>query len=44
MSIRDTGTGDVLEKMVLPSLERGGYTCVTRTSVGKRPAGGKNYS
>ena len=39
---RDTGTGDVLEKMVLPSLERGGYTCVTRTSVGKRPAGGKH--
>jgi hypothetical protein len=42
MSLRDTGTGDVLEQMVLPSLERGGYTCVKRTSVGKRPAGGKH--
>lgn len=42
MSKRDTGTGDVLEKMVLPSLERGGYECIKRTSVGKRPAGGKH--
>jgi hypothetical protein len=42
MSVRDTGTGDVLEKMVLPALERGGYTCVKRTSIGKRPAGGKH--
>jgi hypothetical protein len=41
-SLRDTGTGDVLEKMVLPSLERGGYTCSKRTSIGKRPAGGKH--
>ena len=42
MSLRDTGTGDVLEQMVLPSLERGGYACAKRTSVGKRPAGGKH--
>ena len=42
MSKRDTGTGDVLEKMVLPSLERGGYECIKRTDVGKRPAGGKH--
>jgi hypothetical protein len=42
MSKRDTGTGDVLEMMVLPSLERGGYECVKRTSIGKRPAGGKH--
>jgi len=42
MSLRDTGTGDVLERMVLPSLERGGYDCIKRTSVGKRPAGGKH--
>ena len=42
MSVRDTGTDSVLEKMVLPSLERGGYGSVKRTSVGKRPAGGKH--
>lgn len=41
MSKRDTGTGDVLEQMVLPSLERGGYECTKRTGVGRRPAGGK---
>ena len=42
MSLRDTGTGDVLEQMVLLSLERGGYTCAKRTSDGKRPGGGKH--
>ena len=42
MSKRDTGTGDVLEQMVLPSLERGGYECTKRTGVGRRPAGGKH--
>jgi hypothetical protein len=42
ISKRDTGTGDVLELMVLPSLERGGYSCLKRTLVGNRPAGGKH--
>lgn len=42
MALRDTGTGDVLEQMVLPSLERGGYTCTKRFNIGKRPAGGKH--
>lgn len=42
MSKRDTGMGDVLEQMVLPSLERGGYECTKRTGVERRPAGGKH--
>ena len=42
MSKRDTGTGDDLEQMVLPSLERGGHECTRRTGVGRRPVGGKH--
>ena len=40
MSLRNTRTGGVLERSVLPALENGGYTYVTGTNVGKRPPGG----
>jgi PD-(D/E)XK nuclease superfamily domain len=33
---RDTGTGSVLEKMILPSLEAGGYDYEVRVNVGRR--------
>ena len=33
---RDTRTGDVLERMVLPALELGGYQCKRRVHIGKR--------
>ena len=36
MARGDTGTGDVLEQMVLPSLERGGYTYNTQVEIGRR--------
>jgi hypothetical protein len=37
---RDTRTGGVLEAMVLPALQRGGYKYQTQVKVGKRPGGG----
>ncbi len=40
MSPRDTRTGGVLEAMVLPALERGGYGFQTQIKIGKRPGGG----
>jgi hypothetical protein len=36
MAPRDTRTGDVLERMVLPALELGGYSCQRRVTIGKR--------
>lgn len=36
MARRDTGTGEVLEKMVLPALQRGGYECRRRVEIGRR--------
>ena len=39
MSYRDTGSGSVLEQMVMPALERGGYSCATQARVGERPNG-----
>jgi hypothetical protein len=36
MAPRDTRTGDVLERMVLPALELGGYSCKRRITIGKR--------
>ena len=33
---RDTRTGDVLEKMVLPALEKGGYVQHTGVDIGRR--------
>jgi len=40
MTPRNTNTGGVLEAMVLPALERGGYTCVKQVKVGNRCGGG----
>jgi len=40
MTPRDTRTGSVLEAMVLPALERGGYAFQTQVKVGQRPGGG----
>jgi PD-(D/E)XK nuclease superfamily domain len=39
MAHRDTGTGGVLEAMVLPALERGGYAYKTQVVIGRRPGG-----
>lgn len=36
MKSRDTGTGSVLEKMILPALEAGGYDYDVRVKVGRR--------
>jgi hypothetical protein len=36
MSPRNTRTGGVLEAMVLPALEQGGYTYKTQVNIGKR--------
>jgi hypothetical protein len=40
MTPRNTNTGAVLEAMVVPALERGGYTCQTQATVGTRCGGG----
>lgn len=40
---RDTRTGGVLERMVIPSLQEGGYTVYSRVSVGKRLGGGEHF-
>lgn len=39
MSPRDTRTGSVLEAMVLPALERGGYSFQSQVKIGQRPGG-----
>jgi len=39
MSPRDTRTGLVLEKMILPALEMGGYSTKKQVDVGLRPNG-----
>jgi hypothetical protein len=41
MTPRNTNTGAVLEAMILPALERGGYVCTTQVQVGERCGGGK---
>jgi hypothetical protein len=43
MSPRDTRTGGVLERMVLPALERGGYTYKTQVNLGQRLGGGRHF-
>ena len=42
MPPRDTRTGGVLESMVLPALERGGYRHQTQVHIGNRLGGGKH--
>jgi hypothetical protein len=39
---RDTGTGAVMEAMVLPALERGGYEYFRQVDIGERLGGGKH--
>jgi PD-(D/E)XK nuclease superfamily protein len=39
---RDTGTGAVLEAMVLPALQRGGYVTQTQVLIGQRWGGGRH--
>jgi PD-(D/E)XK nuclease superfamily protein len=39
---RDTGTGAVLEQMVLPALERGGYEYYRQVVIGDRLGGGRH--
>lgn len=39
---RDTGTGRVLEQMVLPSLTHGGYHFQTQVHIGSRLGGGRH--
>jgi PD-(D/E)XK nuclease superfamily domain len=43
MSPRDTRTGKVLEAMILPALERGGYRYQTQQKVSERPGGHRHY-
>jgi hypothetical protein len=42
MSPRDTGTGHVLEAMILPALKHGRYSARTQVCVGKRCGGGRH--
>lgn len=42
MSPRDTRTGGVLEQMVLPALDRGGYQHESSVRIGARPGGGRH--
>ena len=42
VSRRDTTTGAVMEQMVLPALERGGYEYFRQVSIGERLGGGKH--
>lgn len=39
---RDTRTGSVLEQMILPALDHGGYIYQTQVHIGKRLGGGKH--
>ncbi len=39
---RDTRTGGVMEAMVLPALERGGYEYFKQVDIGERLGGGKH--
>jgi len=39
---RDTGTGAVLEQMILPALEKGGYSYQTQVNIGTRIGGGRH--
>jgi hypothetical protein len=43
MARRDTGTGAVLEQMVLPALAKGGYSFKSQIKIGKRFGGGSHF-
>lgn len=40
---RNTRTGDVLERMVLPALDQGGYSHVTQRNIGRRLGCGPHF-
>lgn len=42
MPKRDTGTGAVLEQMVLPALKKGGYACDMQVVIGRRLGGARH--
>ena len=42
MTPRNTTTGAVLERMILPALMRGGYECQTQVRIGTRIGGGRH--
>ncbi len=42
VSRRDTKTGAVMEQMVLPAIERGGYEYFRQVEIGERLGGGKH--
>lgn len=44
MAPRDTGTGHVLESMVLPALQKGGYAYKSQVHIGERIGGGKHMA
>jgi len=44
MARRDTRTGAVLEQMVLPALERGGYSYQTGVNIGRRLGLGRHIA
>ena len=43
MSPRNTRTGGVLERMILPALEQGGYAYRTQVNLGQRLGGGRHF-
>lgn len=40
---RDTGTGGVLEQMVLPALDKGNYRYQSQVHIGQRFGGGRHF-
>ena len=42
MTLRNTTTGAVLEAMIIPALQRGGYVSESQILIGCRPGGGKH--
>lgn len=40
---RDTGTGKILELMIIPALASGGYKCHVQHHVGQRFGGGRHF-
>ncbi len=44
LSRRDTRTGAVMEQMLLPALERGGYEYFRQVEIGERLGGGKHIA
>ncbi len=43
MAKRNTSTGGVLEAMVLPALDKGGYTYKMQVNIGRRPGEGHHF-